>query len=98
MTKKIDKNEFYFTSFNKELSEFIKDMVNRRAKDFIDTKETVVNETTIFMIKKGEKKIEFEVDYNLRSIKMHLLNIDIDAVLKEIDTLVMTKIFSSMFE
>lgn len=97
MTKKIDRNEFYFTSFNKRLSEFIKGIVNKQAKDFIDTNQTVVNETAIFMIKKGEKRAEFEVNYSLRNIKKYLLDIDVDGVIKEIDTLVMTEIFSNMF-
>ena len=98
MTKKIEKNEFCLLPFSKELSEFIRDAVNKRAKNFIDTSETVVNETTIFMVKKGEDKAEFEVDYNLRNIKEYLLYSNVDAVIQEIDRTIMTEIFRNMFE
>ena len=98
MTKKIDRVEFYLTSFNKKISDYIKEIVNIQARDFIDTSETVVNETTIFMVKKGESKAEFEVDYNLRNIKEYLLYSNVDAVIKEIDRTIMTEIFRNMFE
>ena len=97
MTKKIDKNEFYFSSFNKRIGEYIKDIVNIQARDFIDTRETVVNETTIFMIKKGENKAEFEIDYNLRNIKNYLLYCNVDAVIKEIDRTIITEILGNTF-
>ena len=98
MTKKIEQNEFYLLPFSKELSEFIRDAVNKRAKNFIDTSETVVNETTIFMTTSDEKRAELQVNYNLKSIKKSLLDIDIDGAIKEIETTIMLEIFSKMFE
>ena len=98
MTKKIEKNEFCLLPFSKELSEFIRDAVNKRAKNFINTSETMVNETTITMIKKGEERAELKVNYNLKSIKKSLLDIDIDGAIKEIETTIMLEIFSKMFE